>query len=298
VRRVGVVSAIPAQESPGFAAFRNNLGELGYVEGQNIAIEYRWSDKAERQSALAVELTGLKIDVIVTDDTSAAFVAELATKDIPIVVAEFNEESVPFGLVDTLKRPGGNVTGMGNFARELQGKRLELLQQIFPGLTRVALLVGEHTRSDGLSWLVEAYQGARRLGVSATMVGAYGDIEDVFQRIVEVYNANGIDVPVVPQFFRIKTKIAELGLKYRLPIVSGLTGFAQAGGLIQYGTSMIDNWRQSAVYVDKILKGEKPADLPVSQPTKFYLVINLKTAEALGLSVPPLLLATANEVIE
>jgi putative ABC transport system substrate-binding protein len=290
VRRVGVLHKIPDQASPGFAAFRKKLGELGYVEGQNIAIEYRWSDQAQRLPALAIELTGLKMDVIVTGDTTTTLIAKQATRDIPIVVAVFTQDP------GELRRPGGNVTGLGIFSAEMSGKRLELLRELLPGLMRVAVLWSRQDPSHSLQ-LRETEQAARDLGLAAVPVEGSGDIEDVFQRIIKEH-ADAIDVLLSPQFFRIRAEIAELGLKYRLPIIAPDDGFAQHGGLIKYGPSLIDNWRQAAVYVDRILKGEKPADLPISQPTKFELVINIKTAKALGLTVSPNLLALADEVIE
>jgi putative tryptophan/tyrosine transport system substrate-binding protein len=296
VQRVGVLHAIPQPESPGFAAFRKKLGELGDVVGQNIAIEYRSSDQTERLSALAAELTNLKMDVIVTGDARTALVAKQATKDIPIVVAVFTQDPVGAGLVDSLRRPGGNGTGLGILALEMAGKRLELLREIVPGLTRVAVL---WSRQDTYhpALLREVDQAARHLSVAVVPVEYFENIEDAFQRIIKE-RADALDVLSFPPFFRIRAKIAELGLKYRLPIIASQDGFAQFGGLINYGPSLIDNWRQAAMYVDKILKGAKPADLPVSQPTKFELVINLKTAKALGLTIPPSLLARADEVIE
>jgi putative tryptophan/tyrosine transport system substrate-binding protein len=295
VRRVGVLHFIPEQASLGFAAFRKKLGELGYVVGQNIAIEYRWSDQAQRLPALAVELIGLRTGVLVTGDMTTTFAAEQITKDIPIVAAVLNGDPVAAGLADSFRRPGGNVTGLSVLAPEMAGKRLELLREIIPSLTRVAIL---WSRQDAQhpALLTETDQAARHLGVAAVPVEG-SDIEDAFQRSIKEH-ADAIEVLVSPQFFRIRSKIAALGLEYRLPIIGGEDGFAQFGGLINYGPSLIDSWRQAAGYVDKILKGEKPADLPISQPTKFELAINLKTAKALGLAVSPNLLALASEVIE
>jgi putative tryptophan/tyrosine transport system substrate-binding protein len=295
VRRVGVLHEIPDQASPGFTAFRKKLGELGYVEGQNIAFEYRWSDQAQRLPGLAAELTGLKIDVIVTADGTATLVATQATKDIPIVAAVFTEDPVAASLVDSLGRPGGNLTGISFFEPEMSRKRLELLREIVPGLTRVAVLwsrqVPEHAAR-----LRETDQAARDLGIATVHVESSG-IEDAFQRIIKEH-ADAVDVLQAVPFFRIRAEIAELGVKYRLPIIAGLDGFVQQGGLINYGPSLINNWRQAAVYVDKILKGAKPADLPVLQPTKFELGINLTTAKALRITVSDSLLARADEVIE
>jgi putative ABC transport system substrate-binding protein len=295
-RRVGVLHFIPEQASLGFTAFRKKLGELGWVVGQNIAIEYRWSDQAQRLPALAVELAGLRTDVIVAGEETTALAAKRAGKDIPIVTAVFNSDPVTAGLANSLRRPGGNLTGISILAPEMAAKRLELLREIVPGLTRVAVLWSrQDTNHPAL--LRETDQAARHLGIAAVPVEGSEDIEDAFQRIV-MEHTDAICVLVSPQFFRIRSKIAELGLKYRLPIIGGEDGFARLGGLINYGPSLIDNWRQAAVYVDKILKGEKPAGLPISQPTKFDLAINLKTAKALGLTVSPNALALASDVIE
>jgi putative tryptophan/tyrosine transport system substrate-binding protein len=296
VRRVGVLHLVPEQASLGFAAFRKKLAELGYVVGQNIAIEYRWSDQAKRLPALAVELTGLRMDVIVAVEETAALAAKQAAKDIPIVVAVFNSDPVATGLANSLSRPGGNLTGISILAPEMAAKRLELLREIIPGLMRVAVLWSRQD-TNHLTLLRETEQAARYLGVAAVPVEGSEDIEDTFQRIVKEH-IDAIDMLVSPHFFRIRSRIAELGLKYRLPIIGGVDGFAESGGLINFGPNVTDNFRQAAVYVDKILKGEKPADLPISQPTKFELAINLKTAKALGLTIPPTLLARADEVIE
>jgi putative tryptophan/tyrosine transport system substrate-binding protein len=295
LRRVGVLHFIPEQASLGFAAFRKKLGEFGYVVGQNIAIEYRWSDQAQRLPALAVELIGLRTGVLVTGDMTTTFAAEQTTKDIPIVAAVLNGDPVAAGLADSFRRPGGNVTGLSVLASEMAGKRLELLREIIPSLTTVAILWSRQDRQHP-ALLTETDQAARHLGVAAVPVEG-SDIEDAFQRSIKEH-ADAIDMLESPQFFRIRSKIAALGLEYRLPIIGGEDGFAQFGGLMNYGPSLIDSWRQAARYVDKILKGEKPADLPISQPTKFELAINLKTAKALGLAVSPNLLALASEVIE
>jgi putative tryptophan/tyrosine transport system substrate-binding protein len=296
VRRVGVLHFIPEQASLGFTAFRKKLGELGWVVGQNIAIEYRWSDQAQRLPALAVELAGLRTDVIVAGEETTTLAAKQAAKDIPIVTAVFNSDPVTAGLANSLRRPGGNVTGISILAPEMAAKRLELLREIIPGLTKVAVLWSrQDTNHPAL--LRETDQAAHHLGIAAVPIEGSENIEDAFQRIVKEHT-DAINVLVSPQFFRIRPKLAELGLKYRLPIIGGEDGFARLGGLINYGPSLIDNWRQAAVYVDKILKGEKPADLPISQPTKFDLAINLKTAKALGLTVSPNALALASEVIE
>ena len=298
VRRVGVLHVVPGEQSRGFSALRTKLHELGYMEGRNIVFEYRWSDQAPRLPALAAELTGLRMEVIVTGDTATTFVAKKATKDIPIVAAVFNDDPVAAGLVGSLRHPGGNLTGINLLAPEMSGKRLELLREIVPGLKRVAVLWSRQVPQHAML-LREIDQAARDLGIVIIHFEANTaeDIEPAFQLMVQE-RADAVDVPLSAQFFRIRRQIAELGLKYRLPIIAGEDGFVRVGGLITYGPSPIEAWRQSAVYVDKILKGEKAADLPILQPTKIELLLNLKTAKALGLTVPTTLLAAADEVIE
>ena len=295
VWRVGVLHAVPDQASLGFTAFRKKLAEFGYVEGQNIVFEYRWSDQAQLLPTLAAELTDLKMDAIVTADATATLVVKQATKDIPIVAAVFTEDPVAAGLVESLRRPGGNLTGISILAPEMSGKRLELLREIVPGLTRVAVLWSRQVPYH-VALLRETDEAAQALGLAAVPIESSEDMEEAFQRIVKQH-VGAVDVLQSAQFAR-RAKIAELGLKYQLPTIAGSDSFAQHGGLIKYGPNVSDNFRQAAVYVDKILKGAKPADLPVAQPTKFELVINLKTANALGLTIPPTLLARVDEVIE
>jgi putative ABC transport system substrate-binding protein len=298
VSRIGVLHVLPQQSSLGFIAFRERLGELGYVEGRNIAVEYRWSDQPERLPALAAELTASNVHVIVAADSTTTKAVRQATSDIPIVAAVLGEDPVKAGLAGSLGRPGGNVTGMSLLTLEMSGKRMELLREIVPGLTRVAVL---WTRRDPFHsmLLLETDGAARDLGVSVVHIVANGaeDIEQAFDLIVKE-RADAVDVLQSAALFGIRRRIAELGLKHRLPIIGGEEGFVQVGGLVSYGPSTIDGWRQAAVYVAQILNGAKPADLPIQQPTKFQLVINLKTAKALGLTVPPSLLARADEVIE
>jgi len=236
------------------------------------------------------------MEVVVAGEETTALAAKQAAKDIPIVIAVFNSDPVATGLANSLRRPGGNLTGISILAPEMAAKRLELLREIIPGLMRVAVLWSRQDTNHP-TLLRETDHAARQLGLATVPVEGSEDIEDTFKQIVEKH-IDAVDMLVSPQFFRIRSKFAELGLKYRLPIIGGEDGFAQFGGLINYGPSLIGNWRQAAVYVDKILKGEKSADLPISQPTKFELAINLKTAKALGLTVSPTLLALASEVIE
>jgi putative tryptophan/tyrosine transport system substrate-binding protein len=298
VWRIGILHGVPAEASVGVLAFRQRLGELGYIEGQNSIIEYRWSDQMDLLPALAAALTELKVDVIVAGDGTRANAAEQATREIPIVVAVFTDDPVAAGLIGSLGHPGGNITGLALFAPEMSAKRLELLRDIVPRLTRVGILwTRESVTHPAL--LRAANQAAHQLGIDLVeiKVSDPNDIEHAFdvlmrERVGAVEALQGIE------FYRIRARIAELGLKHRVPIITGEAGFAQLGGLVQYGPSPTENWRQAADYVDKILKGSKPADLPVSQPTKIELVINLKTAKVLGVTVPPMLLARADEVIE
>jgi putative ABC transport system substrate-binding protein len=298
VWRIGILHGVPAEASLGVSAFRQRLSDLGYTEGQNSIIEYRWSDQMDGVPALAAALTELKVDVIVAGDGTRAKAAKQATREIPIVVAAFTDDPVAAGLIASLGHPGGNVTGLALFAPEMSAKRLELLRDIVPRLTRVGILWTRQSIAHA-ALLRAANQAAHQLGIDPVEIEVANpnDLDDAFnlimgERVGAVEALQGIE------FYRVRARIAELGLKHRMPIIAGEVGFAQLGGLVQYGPSPSENWRQAADYVDKILKGSKPADLPVSQPTKIELVINLKTARVLGITVPPMLLARADEVIE
>ena len=298
VWQIGILHGVPAEASVAVRAFRQRLGELGYVEGQNSIIEYRWSDQMDLIPALAAALTELKVDVIVAGDGTRAKAAKQATREIPIVVAVFTDDPVAAGLVDSLGHPGGNVTGLALFAPEMSAKRLELLRDIVPRLTRVGILWTRQSVTHP-ALLRAANQAALQLGIDSVEIEVANpnDLDHAFnlimgERVGAVEALQGIE------FYRVRARIAELGLKHRMPIIAGEVGFAQLGGLVQYGPSPSENWRQAADYVDKILKGSQPADLLVSQPTKIELIINLKSARALGITVPPMLLARADEVIE
>jgi putative ABC transport system substrate-binding protein len=298
VWRIGILHVVPPDASTGYSVFRDRLRELGYIEGQNYIVEYRWSGQSEQLVSLVKELTSLTVDVIVTGDATTADAASHATKSIPIVVAVLTVDPVIAGLVSSLGHPGGNITGLSLFAPEMSAKRLELLAGIVSGLKRVAVLWSSHADAHP-ALLGETSRTARRLGISLVEVEAVGaeDIEQAFQRIMKE-QVDGLVVLQAAEFYRIRKSIADLGLKFRLPIIAGEDGFAQLGGLIKYGPSTTENWRQAAGYVDRILKGAKPAEIPIEQPTKFELVINLKTAKELGVTVPLALLALADEVIE
>jgi putative ABC transport system substrate-binding protein len=284
-------------------AFRQGLRDLGYVEGRNVVIEYReGGGKLERLPALAAELVALKVDVVVTGGgTPAALAAKQATGILPIVIIAVGDP-VKSGLVTSLARPGGNVTGLSMLGTaELVGKRLELLTQAVPGVTRVAVLrhpgfVSERADKDILKATDAA---ARALGVRLQVVEARGpaDIDKAFADMTRA-RAGALAVTGSPMFTTERRRLVDLAAKNRLPAVYESREDVDAGGLMSYGPNRADMFRRAATYVDKILKGAKPADLPVEQPTKFELVINLKTAKALGLTIPQSLLGRADEIIQ
>ena len=299
VPRIGFLSARPPTDNPYFIeSFRQGLRELGYVEGQNIAIEYRFAEgRPERLLALAAELVLLKVDVIVTGGPPAPEAAKQATGTIPIVFA-VAADPVAAGLVASLARPGGNVTGLASISGEVVGKELELLKDAAPKVSRVAVL--QNPSNDSHPHTLREVEGAARiLGLQLHIVRARtpNEIEAAFTAM-RSQRAGGVLVLRDPLFLTQRTKIAALAAKSRLPAVYGFREEAEAGGLMAYGASVPLMYRRAATYVDKILKGAKPADLPVEQPTKFELVINLKTAKALGLTIPPSLLQRADEVIQ
>jgi len=283
-------------------AFRQGLRDLGYVEGRNVAIEYRDAEgKDERLPALAAELAALKVDVIVTNGgTLAALAAQRATRTIPIVFVATGDP-VSSGLVASLARPGGNATGLSLLFPELVGKWLELLKQAIPGVSRIAILQQPGAVPERAQERIvrEADVAARSLGVRLQFVWARGpaDIDRAFSDITKA-RASALAVLSTPMLGSQRQRLADLAAKNRLPTVYSFRPYVEAGGLMAYGPSTSDMARRAATYVDKILKGAKPADLPVEQPTKFELVINLKTAKALGLTIPPSLLQRADEVIQ
>jgi putative ABC transport system substrate-binding protein len=299
VAKIGILHLLGPTDSPSVPAFRQRLHELGYVEGRNLVVEYRWPyQQAERLPALAAELVGAKVDVIVAADPSAAVAAKQATTEIPIVVAVLAVDPVAAGLVTSLARPGGNLTGLSLLAPEMTGKRLELFSEAVPGLRRVAVLWNPGAIAHA-ALLRETEEAARRLNVAVVRVPAKGsqDIDAAFQTAAKG-RVGGVTVLQAAEFARIRARIAELGLKYRLPTISGEPEFVEAGGLMTYGPSIVDLWRQAANYVDRILKGAKPAELPIEQPTKFVLAVNVKTAKALGITIPPALLQRADQVVQ
>jgi putative ABC transport system substrate-binding protein len=301
IARIGYLAGYLAATPHLPEAFRQGLRDLGYVEGRNLVIEYRDAEgKYERLPPLAAELVALKVDVILAGGTPQALAAKQATRTIPIVFAS-SPDPVGSGLVTSLARPGGNVTGLSFLAPELVGKRLEQLKQALPGVSRVAVLwqpggQGERTEKDMLK---EAEVAARALGVRPQFVEARGpaDIDRAFSDMTRA-RAGALTVLSTPMFVSERRRLVDLAAKNRLPTVFSFREYVDAGGLMSYGPNLADLFRRAATYVDKILKGAKPADLPVEQPTKFDLVINLKTAKALGLTIPPSLLGRADEVIQ
>jgi ABC-type uncharacterized transport system substrate-binding protein len=299
VPRIGFLSARPPADNPYFIqSFREGLRDLGYVEGQNIAIEYRFAEgRPERLPALAAELVRLKVDVIVTGGPPAPEAAKQATGTIPIVFA-VAADPVAVGLVASLAQPGGNITGLASISGEIVGKQLELLKEVVPKISRVAVLQNPSNQTQAHT-LRQAEGAARALGVQLHIVQARTPPQiDAAFAAMRSQRAGCILVLRDPLFLSQRIQIAALAAKSRLPAMYGFREEAEAGGLMAYGTSVPLMYRRAATYVDKILKGARPADLPVEQPTKFDLVINLKTAKALGLTIPQSLLRRADEVIQ
>jgi len=291
--RIGILGDAPPS---GLIALRKELRGLGWVEGQNLTIDYRPNDgKREILSDIATKLIQLKADVIVAPGTGSAVAAKQATKTIPIVM--LSSDPVGNGLVASLAQPGGNITGVSNVQVELGGKRLEILKEAFPKVSRVAVLL----RLGGLGMerqLKEIEVAARSLRVQLQPIEVEGfnDFDRGFSTMRRE-SADALITLSAPSFNLYKTRIVELAARSRLPAIYPQE-FAEAGGLMSYGTSYVDSYRRMAIYADKILKGAKPADLPVEQPKKFELVINLKTAKQLGLTIPQSVLFRADKVIK
>ena len=299
VARIGVLSQGSSISGPHIReAFRQGLRDLGYAEGQNIVIEYRYAEgKAERLPDLAAELLRLKVDVIVSGGTLAPLAAKHATGTIPIVMSAAGDP-VGTGLVPSLAKPGGNVTGLSNFSADLTAKRLQLLKEILPGVSRVAVLWNGANPIAALL-MRETEAAARALGLQVQSLEVRGP--DEFENALPAAVSGGAGALFVvddPLVFIARLRIADFAARNRLPMTAIYREFAEAGGLMTFGANLADLNRRAAIYVDKILKGAKPADLPVEQPTKFDLVINLKTAKALGLTIPQSLLVRADEVIQ
>jgi ABC-type uncharacterized transport system substrate-binding protein len=300
VPRIGyLLSGSPSTTTPEFReAFIQGLRDLGYVEGTNIAIEYRWAQgKLDRLPELAAELVRLKVDIILAPNSGIARAAKKATSTIPIVMANGGGLD---GLAASLARPGGNVTGLINISSELSGKRLELLKEILPRLDRVAVLVSglESAQSAQLKE-IQAVAPSLQLLLQILEVRVGDDFERTFAAATK-WRAGGLTLVSGSSglLLRNRKQIAELAVKNRLPAIYPQISYINVGGLMSYSTNEIDMYRRAATYVDKILKGRKPADLPVEQPMKFELVINLKTAKQINLTIPPNVLARADRVIK
>ena len=278
-------------------AFRQGLRELGYVEGKNITIEYRYSEgNFRRQKELAAELARLKVDIMVTSGPGSTRAAKEATSTIPIVMT-FDSDPVGSGSVASLARPGGNITGLSTLSPEITGKQLELLKESVPQLLRVAVL-GSSANPGNARVLKEVEEPARAFSLKLQILDILDpkELETVF-RSVSKERADAIVVLAGTIIIAQRGRIAEMAINSRLPSIYERREFVEAGGLMSYGISIIDLDRRAAIYVDKILKGAKPANLPVEQPKKFELVINLKTAKQIGLTIPPNVLARADRVI-
>ena len=279
------------------AAFVQRLRELGWIEGRTVTIEYRWAEgRNERLAEIAAEFVRLKVDIIVTHSAGPVIAAKQATAIIPIVFATA-ADPVDNGLVVNLARPGGNVTGLSSQSNESAGKRLEILRELIPGLRRLAIMVNANAPAAMLE-MADAQAAARALGLEVVIseIRRAQDIVPAFEALKG--RADALFVTPEPLVFTNRTRINILAAAARLPTIYGFREYVEAGGLISYGTNLPDQFRRAGDFVDKILRGAKPGDIPVEQPTKFDLVINLTTAKALGLDIPPNLLARADEVIE
>ena len=298
IPRIGYLGAASSSAiAARIEAFRQGLVDLGYVEGKNIVIEWRFADgKLDRLPALIAELVSLKVEVIVTAGGTVTRAAKEATVTIPVIMG-FDNDPVGSGFVASLARPGGNITGLSSLAPEISGKQLELLKETVPRLSRVAVL-GTSTTPATAQRLGEIERSAAAFKVHLQYLDIKGpkDIENAF-RDARKGRADAMLVLASPILESHRTEITDLAAKNRLLAIYHATEFVEAGGLMTYGVSIPDLFRRAATYVDKILKGAKPADLPVEQPTKFEFVINLKAAKQIGLTVPPNVLARADKVI-
>jgi putative ABC transport system substrate-binding protein len=299
VYRIGVLERIsPVLNAANFDAFRNGLRDLGYLEGSNLVIDYRSADgRSERFPRLASELVALKVDVIVTRGTPAVLAAKKATTTIPIVMAASGDPIGP-GVVVSLARPGGNITGLTAITVDVAGKRLELLRQLAPGASRIGAMLNMSNPAIVPEWK-ELEVAARRLDVQIQLfdVRTPGDLAHAFDAAPgQQIGALVVGIDDLTQMHR--RLIVDLATKHRLPAIYASREFVEAGGLVTYGVNYPHLYRRAATYVDKIFKGAKPADLPIEQPTQFDLVINLKSAAAIGVAIPPSVLLRADQVIE
>ena len=302
VPRIGVFHpGTPASAPQSVEAFRQGLREHGYEEGKNIVVEHRYTEtRSERVAEVAAEFVRLKVDVIVTSLDVATAAVKQQTQTIPIVMA-ISIDPVATGFVSSLAHPGGNVTGLSTMSPELAAKRLELLREAVPGLSRVAIMWNTNVPGNLLEYK-EAGDAARSMRLQLQSVEVTSvDAVDAFERAFSALKAGGAEALIVAGSGLTSTnagQIANLAMKHRLPSMVSSRDRVDAGGLMAYGPNLAELWRRAATYVDKILKGAKPGDLPIEQPTKFELIINLKTAKALGLTIPPSLLRRADDVIQ
>ena len=297
IPRIGYVSdtADPSVSSPNLDAFRQGLRDLGYIEGKNILVEYRYMGGiSDRSPILVADLVQLKVDVLVATVPSAISAAKQATKTIPIVIVT-SQDPVERGVVDSLTRPGGNITGLTRLTRQLSGKRLELFKEVVPTISRVGvLLVASPTSTSNY----DATARALKIPLQALEVQRPNpDLEGAFETAAKE-RVSALITITNSALLPYAKKIADLAIKYRLPSMYERSEYVDAGGLVSYSADDADSYRRAATYVDKILKGAKPADLPVEQPTKFEFVINLKTAKQIGLTIPPEVLKRADQVIQ
>ena len=299
IPRIGFLSPVsPSDTALWHQAFRQGLRDLGWVEGKNIGIEYRYAQgKTDRLPDLAADLVRLKVDIIVAAFTNEAVAAKKATRTIPIIMASTGDP-VATGLVGSLARPGGNITGLSTLSPDLAGKRLQLLKEIVPKLSRLAVLWNPQGSSSALGWK-EIQLPARELGIQlhSLEVRSPDDFDKAFEDATRA-GADALTIMPDPLFGGNLRRIVDFAAKRRLPSIFHVREFVDSGGLMSYGPDRSDLFRRAATYADKILKGAKPADLPVEQPTKFELAINLKTAKALGLRIPPSVLLRVDKVIE
>jgi putative ABC transport system substrate-binding protein len=301
IRRIGVLQQYAATDTEGqrrTSAFLMGLQELGWKEGQNFSLEIRYANGMfERAPALVAELLQAHVDVLVTAGTETVEAARNATKTVPIIMATIGDP-VGAGIIASLARPGGNITGLCNYAKELSAKRLELIAEIIPGMGRVAVLWNPNNASVMLKFK-ETEEAARVKGIQVESIPVRhpDEIDQGFQRARQA----GVKAIVIADDVLLSSqrgRIVELAMRNRLPMTSEFTQFADAGALMSYGPDQIDMWRRAALFVNKILKGAKPADLPVEQPTRFEMVINMKTAKTLGVKIPNSILVRADRVIE
>jgi putative ABC transport system substrate-binding protein len=295
VPRIGYI-APTGPENTNYAAFLRGLRDLGYIEGKNILVEYRSMEgNRDRIPSLVVELVQLKVDILVSPNAPTILAAKQATRTIPIVMV-VNTDPVASGLVDSLAHPGGNITGITRLTRDLSGKRLEVLKEVVPGISRVGVLEDADAASKAFKDYEAAAHALKIQLQSLEVRGPNPDLEGAFRAAVKA-RVRALIATQTTVLVPYPKKIADLAIKHRLPLMFESSRTVEAGGLLSYSSNESENFRRAAYYVDRILKGAKPAELPVEQPTKFEFVINLKTAKTLGLTIPPDVLARANKII-